>query len=86
MKCKTKRKTISALVLALALSGLLASTALADGMMIPFPPEVGYLQVDYHRVTVTIDGPHGHTRVEQRFSNPYLTPVETRYVFPLPPA
>ena len=85
MKCKTKRKTISALVLALALSGLLASTALADGMMIPFPPEVGYLQVDYHRVTVTIDGPHGHTRVEQRFSNPYLTPVETRYVFPLPP-
>ncbi len=85
MKCKTKRKTISALVLALALSGLLASTALADGMMIPFPPEVGYLQVDYHRVTVTIDGPHAHTRVEQRFSNPYLSPVEARYVFPLPP-
>ena len=85
MRRKTKRRTISALVLALALSGLLASTALADGMMIPFPSEVGYLQVDYHRVTVTIDGPHAHTRVEQRFSNPYLTPVETRYVFPLPP-
>jgi Ca-activated chloride channel family protein len=54
-------------------------------MMIPFPSEVGYLQVDYHRVTVTIDGPHAYTRVEQRFSNPYLTPVEARYVFPLPP-
>jgi Ca-activated chloride channel family protein len=80
-----KRKTISALVLALTLSGLLASTALADGMMIPFPSEVGYLQVDYHRVTVTIDGPHAHTSVEQRFSNPYLAPIEARYVFPLPP-
>jgi Ca-activated chloride channel family protein len=85
MKRKTKRRTISALVLALTLSGLLASTALADGMMIPFPSEVGYLQVDYHLVTVNIDGPHAHTSVEQRFSNPYLTPVETRYVFPLPP-
>ncbi len=80
-----KRKTISALMLALTLSGLLASTALADGMMIPFPSDVGYLQVDYHRVTVTIDGPHAQTRVEQRFSNPYPAPVETRYVFPLPP-
>ncbi len=85
MKRKTKRRTISALVLALALSGLLASTAQADGMMIPFPSEVGYLQVDYHRVTVTIDGPHAHTSVEQRFSNPYLMPLEARYVFPLPP-
>jgi Ca-activated chloride channel family protein len=85
MKRKMKRRTISVLVLALTLSGLLASTVLADGMMIPFPSEVGYLQVDYHRVTVTIDGPHAHTRVEQRFSNPYLTPVEARYVFPLPP-
>jgi len=85
MKRRTSHRTISALVLALILGGLLTSTALADGMMIPFPSEVGYLQVDYHRVTVTIDGPHGHTRVEQRFSNPYLTPVETRYVFPLPP-
>jgi Ca-activated chloride channel family protein len=85
MKRKTKRRTISALVLVLILNGLLASTALADGMMIPFPSEVGYLQVDYHRVTVTIDGPRAHTRVEQRFSNPYLTPVEARYVFPLPP-
>ena len=85
MKRKTKRKTISALVLALALSGLLAPTAQADGMMIPFPSEVGYLQVDYHRVTVTIDGPHARTSVEQRFSNPYISPVEARYVFPLPP-
>jgi len=80
-----KRKTISIFVLALTLSGLLASTALADGMIIPFPPEVGYLQVDYHRVTVAIDGPHARTSVEQRFSNPYLMPVEARYVFPLPP-
>jgi len=76
---------MSTLVLALTLSGLLASTALADGMMIPFPAEVGYLQVDYHRVTVTVDGPHAYTSVEQRFSNPYLTPIEARYVFPLPP-
>jgi len=72
-------------VLALTLSGLLAPAALADGMMIPFPSDVGYLQVDYHQVTVTIDGPHAHTSVEQRFSNPYLSPVEARYVFPLPP-
>ena len=80
-----KRKTIFALLLALTLSRPLSSTALADGMMIPFPSDVGYLQVDYHRVTVAIDGPHARTSVEQRFSNPYLTPVETRYVFPLPP-
>lgn len=84
MKCRTKRRTMFALVLALTLSGLLAPAALADGMMIPFPSDVGYLQVDYHQVTVTIDGPHAHTIVEQRFSNPYLSPVEARYVFPLP--
>jgi Ca-activated chloride channel family protein len=80
-----KHKFVNALLLAISLSGLVSTTALADGMIIPFPSELGYSQVDYHRVSVTINNMNAVTRVEQRFSNPYPETLEARYVFPLPP-
>lgn len=76
---------LNALLIAVSMSGLISTTALADGMIIPFPSELGYSQVDYHHVSVTINDMSAVTRVEQRFSNPYPQTLEARYVFPLPP-
>ena len=58
--------------------------ALADGMILPFPTELGYVDVEYHRVTVEIHDGYARTRVEQRFYNPYPVEVSGRYVFPIP--
>lgn len=78
-------KLVHAFLLAITFGGLLTTTAHADGMIIPFPPNIGYSQVNYHHVTVTINHDIAVTKVEQRFSNPWLDTLEGRYVFPLPP-
>jgi Ca-activated chloride channel family protein len=67
------------LVLALALS------VSADGMIMPEEVTQDYVGVRYHHVTVTIDGIHAVTEVEQEFYNPYLLPVTGRYLFPVAP-
>jgi Ca-activated chloride channel family protein len=80
-----KRVLLNGLLLCLTVSGIVTSNVQADGMMFPFGLDLGFLQVDYHRVHVEIDGSFAHTRVKQRFVNPFSEPIQARYIFPLPP-
>ncbi len=79
------RKVSSATLLAVTLCGMIGSIAYADGMILPPGAEWGYFEVEYHHVDVSIENSTAHTRVDQRFFNPYHEQIETRYVFPLPP-
>jgi Ca-activated chloride channel family protein len=79
-KCKL---LLGAIMVLLLLHGSTLA-ALADGMILPFPTELGYVDVEYHRVTVEIHDGYARTRVEQRFYNPYPVEVRGRYVFPIP--
>jgi Mg-chelatase subunit ChlD len=79
------RKVFAACFLVMMLSSTFVSVAFADGMMIPLGADLGYVQVEYHHVRVTIQDSIARTRVDQRFTNPYSEAIETRYVFPLPP-
>jgi Ca-activated chloride channel family protein len=75
---------------ALALCG--ASTALADGIIIPDPPpwpdppplRNTWLTILYHRVNVSIRDRVAITHVEQEFLNEHDWDAEGTYVFPLP--
>jgi Ca-activated chloride channel family protein len=79
------RKVFAACLLVMLSSSTFVSVAFADGMMIPFGAEFGYVHVEYHHVRVTIQDSIARTRVDQRFTNPYSEAIGTRYVFPLPP-
>ncbi len=79
------RKALTVSLLVLTLSSMIVSVAYADGMIIPLGAEFGYIQVEHHHVSVKIQDTIARTRVDQRFLNPYLEWLETRYVFPLPP-
>jgi Ca-activated chloride channel family protein len=80
------------LILALIFSAAAASSALADGIIIPDPPplpdpvslEDSWLTVRYHRVSVTIEDQIAVTRVEQEFLNEHDWEAEGTYIFPLP--
>lgn len=58
--------------------------AAADGIIIPDRPDMNYLTVKYHRVTVTIADQVATTRVDQVFVNDTGATVEGTYLFPLP--
>jgi Ca-activated chloride channel family protein len=78
-------KLLYASLLALTLCGMTANIAFADGMILPPGADLGYFQVEYHHVDVSIENSVARTRVDQRFFNPYHEEIGTRYVFPLPP-
>ena len=80
---KKYKLLLGAIMVLLLLQGS-TLTALADGMILPFPAELGYVDVEYHRVTVEIHDGYARTRVQQRFYNPYPVEVRGRYVFPIP--
>jgi Ca-activated chloride channel family protein len=79
-----KRKLLLGAIMVLLLLHGSTLTTLADGMILPFPADLGYVDVEYHRVTVDIHDGYARTRVEQRFYNPYPVEVRGRYVFPIP--
>jgi Ca-activated chloride channel family protein len=79
-----KRKLLFSTIMVLLLLQGSTLAALADGMILPFPAELGYVNVEYHRVTVEINDGYARTRVEQRFYNPYPVEISGRYVFPIP--
>ncbi len=60
-----------------------ASSAFADGIIIPDPP-AGYPVIKYHNVTVTIEEQHAETLVDQEFYNPYDEEMVGTYIFPVP--
>ncbi|MGQ9593586.1 MAG: VIT domain-containing protein [Anaerolineae bacterium] len=82
-----RRRIACVAALALAL-WLVATPALADGIIIPHPPpevpRVENLAIKYHRVQVSIQDQVATTRVDQVFVNPNPFPVEGTYLFPLP--
>ncbi|MBN2389861.1 MAG: VWA domain-containing protein [Anaerolineae bacterium] len=79
------RKIVLALLLSVLLLNAASTAVLADGMILPDLVSPDYLEVRYHRVTVTIEDNHAVTRVEQEFVNPHEFPVDGRYFFPVPP-
>ncbi len=79
------RKIVLALLLTVLLLNAASTAVLADGMIFPESISPDYLEVRYHRVTVTIEDNHAVTRVEQEFVNPHDFPVDGRYFFPVPP-
>ncbi|MHB0877008.1 MAG: VIT domain-containing protein [Anaerolineae bacterium] len=70
------------------------TTAAADGYIIPepppdcrdcpAPPDLPYLAVRYHRVTVTIEDQVATTHIDQVFVNTSDFSLEGTYIFPLP--
>ncbi len=64
----------------------------ADGFIVihdppqPIPGHFSFapLEVTYHKVSITIDGPIATTRVDQEFYNPNAAQLEGTYLFPLP--
>lgn len=79
------RKIVLALLLSVLLLNAASTAVLADGMIFPESISPDYLEVRYHRVTVTIEDNHAVTRVEQEFVNPHDFAVDGRYFFPVPP-
>lgn len=89
------RLWLTLLVVSLALLAS-ASTAHADGWIVPRPPrpcpscdpvpsrEVPYLAVKYHNVEVTIQDQVAVTHIDQVFVNTTEWSLEGTYVFPLP--
>ncbi|MGC9394464.1 MAG: VWA domain-containing protein [Anaerolineae bacterium] len=79
------RKTLLAVLLSVLLLNAASVAVRADGMIFPDLASPDYLEVRYHRVTVTIEDNHAVTRVEQEFVNPHDFAVDGRYFFPVPP-
>jgi Ca-activated chloride channel family protein len=74
------RRSLSALVLALALAGV----ARAHGLLIPEDKKLPPLAMLNHHVTIAIDDQVATTRVEQTFRNHTDRPLEATYIFPVP--
>ncbi len=67
-----------------------ASCALADGILIPGPPErpepeAPYFSIKYHHVDVEIRDQVATTKIDQVFINESGRELEATYLFPLPP-
>jgi len=79
-------RSLSAVLLVLAVA---ATTALADGVMIPRPipgilPAPEPFTIRYHRVDVTIENQAATTEIDQVFVNNNDHDIEGTYIFPIP--
>jgi Ca-activated chloride channel family protein len=81
---KTRLLLVASAVLATFLTGVLP--AAADGVIIPDQPDIAYLTIKYHRVTVDIEDQVATTHIDQVFINESDWMVEGTYLFPLPEA
>jgi Ca-activated chloride channel family protein len=61
-----------------------SAAGLADGLILPDRPELGWLTIVSHDVSVQINDGRVSTYVDQVFRNETPNSVEGRYVFPLP--
>ncbi len=90
-------KRFTVLILTLLTFTILTPSALADGIIIPYPPicvgcpvppppprQTPYLTVQNHRVNVTIKEQIATTHVDQTFRNDSQWALEGTYIFPLP--
>jgi len=91
-KGKMSKIKLSVGVVLLGVLLSLARPVLADGIIIPEPPDWPeplrladtWLTVTYHHVDVTIEDQVAITRVVQEFRNEHDWEAEGRYLFPLP--
>jgi Ca-activated chloride channel family protein len=79
---KTRLLLVASAVLAIFLTGVLP--AAADGVIIPDRPDIAYLAIKYHRVTVDIEDQVATTHIDQVFINESDWTLEGTYLFPLP--
>lgn len=67
---------------------LVPSTLLADGVIIPIPPRPGprpiYLDLEYHRVEISIEENVAQVEIEEVFANPHSERLEGEFIFPIP--
>jgi Ca-activated chloride channel family protein len=66
-----------------------ASSAVADGLIIPIHPHLrvrGSWAVQYHRVNIKVRDQVADVSIDQAFVNTGNTMIEVQYVFPIPPA
>ncbi len=73
------------LLISFTLLNLVSRPALADGAVFPEDLALNYLAVNFHHVTVTINGTQAITHVEQEFSNPFNVDAQGQYLFPIYP-
>lgn len=75
-------------ILSLALIVALTTAAFADGMVVPAEPVVPQIRdaftVEYHVVTVDVDGQHATTHVDQKIKNVSGGLAQAIYMFPVP--
>jgi len=87
-----RRTRLSILIALLGMLFLVAQPVLADGIIIPEPPDWpapvplrdAWLTITYHHVDVTIQDQVATTRVVQEFRNEHEWEAEGTYLFPLP--
>jgi Ca-activated chloride channel family protein len=75
------------LLIAIAALGLFLTNippVAADGVIIPDRPDLAYLTIKYHRVSVSIEDQVATTHIDQVFINESDWTVEGTYLFPLP--
>ena len=87
MSARVLARALLALPFLLAGWAGLATTARADGFLVPTQPGRpvrGGWAVKSHRVDVTVQGPHARITVEEEFVNLGRTVLEAEYLFPLP--
>jgi len=85
-----KRLLISAAIIFFTVTAG-AICAFSDGLLIVEPVTIEQarpvpLSVEYHRVSVEIEGGIARTKIDQVFKNEYDTDLEGTYIFPLPEA
>ena len=76
------------LLLALIVVSALASTASADGMIVPVRPEhrvSGHWAVNYHHVSMVVRDQVASVTIDQEFANTGGGMIEVEYLFPVPP-
>jgi len=74
---------------ALAVGAFLASSAFADGMIVPIRPEImvrGSWAVKYHHVRITVREQVASVAIDQEFVNTGQRAIEVEYLFPVPPS
>lgn len=89
---KNARAALAAVATAALLASSLAAPALADGMLLPHPPnhpiapitELPNFSIKHHRVQVDIKDQYAKTTVDQVFHNSTQRQLEGTYLFPVP--
>ena len=85
---RSRLSVVAAAAAMLVVAALPASSALADGMIVPVRPELrvrGSWAVKYHHVEMTVRDQVASVAIDQEFINTGSGMIEVEYLFPVPP-